>query len=149
MASMTSGLLLSENVMLDLCAKAVAATMLSREIRGRIINMSSNCGKLGYPRLAAYCASKFGMIGFTQALALELARRESPSTPICPGLADTDRLDHLGRRPDGSFDPALRQERIRERVATIPWAGWPAPRTWRRSPRSSFPTAPPTSPARR
>jgi 3-oxoacyl-[acyl-carrier protein] reductase len=101
MASMTSGLLLSENVMLDLCAKAVAATMLSREIRGRIINMSSNCGKLGYPRLAAYCASKFGMIGFTQALALELARRESPSTPICPGLADTDRLDHLGRRPDG------------------------------------------------
>jgi NAD(P)-dependent dehydrogenase (short-subunit alcohol dehydrogenase family) len=132
-----------------LCAKAVAATMLSREIRGRIINMSSNCGKLGYPRMAAYCASKFGVIGFTQALALELAPAGITVNAICPGPADTDRLDHLGRRPDGSFDPALRQERIRERVATIPWAGWPAPRTWRRSPRSSFPTAPPTSPARR
>jgi short-subunit dehydrogenase len=32
--------------------------------------MSSNCGKVGYARLAAYCASKFGVIGFTQALAM-------------------------------------------------------------------------------
>jgi NAD(P)-dependent dehydrogenase (short-subunit alcohol dehydrogenase family) len=103
-----------------LCAKAVAATMLSREIRGRIINMSSNCGKLGYPRMAAYCASKFGVIGFTQALALELAPAGITVNAICPGPADTDRLDHLGRRPDGSFDPALRQERIKERAAAIP-----------------------------
>jgi NAD(P)-dependent dehydrogenase (short-subunit alcohol dehydrogenase family) len=82
--------------------------------------MSSNCGKLEYPRLAAYCASKFGMIGFTQALALDLAPAGITVNAICPGPADTDRLDHLGRRPDGSFDPALRQERIREPVATIP-----------------------------
>jgi NAD(P)-dependent dehydrogenase (short-subunit alcohol dehydrogenase family) len=56
-----------------LCSKAAAGLMVARRTPGRIINMSSNCGKIGYARLAAYCASKFGVIGFTQALALELA----------------------------------------------------------------------------
>ncbi|HEY7676869.1 MAG TPA: SDR family NAD(P)-dependent oxidoreductase [Candidatus Methylomirabilis sp.] len=103
-----------------LCAKAVAAAMLRAGIRGRIINMSSNCGKLGYPKLAAYCASKFGVIGFTQALALELAPAGITVNAICPGPADTDRLDYLGRRPDGSFDAALRASGLRERAAAIP-----------------------------
>src|SRR5215813_4452104 len=87
-----------------LCSKAVAGLMVSRGTKGRIINMSSNCGKVGYARLAAYCASKFGVIGFTQALAMELAPHGITVNAICPGAADTDRLDYLGRRPDGSFD---------------------------------------------
>lgn len=103
-----------------LCAKAVARTMLERGVRGRIINMSSNCGKVGYANLAAYCASKFGLIGFTQALALELAPAGITVNAICPGPADTDRLDYLGRRSDGSFDEALRAEGIKQRAATIP-----------------------------
>jgi NAD(P)-dependent dehydrogenase (short-subunit alcohol dehydrogenase family) len=103
-----------------LCARAVAAAMLARSIRGRIINMASNCGKVGYARMAAYCASKFGLIGFTQALALELAPAGITVNAICPGPADTDRLDFLGRRPDGGFDPALRAEALRQRGATIP-----------------------------
>ncbi|HEV8311223.1 MAG TPA: SDR family NAD(P)-dependent oxidoreductase [Methylomirabilota bacterium] len=103
-----------------LCAKAVAGAMLRLGIRGRIINMSSNCGKLGYARLAAYCASKFGLIGLTQALALELAPAGITVNAICPGSADTDRLDYLGRRPDGSYDPALREEEVERRAATIP-----------------------------
>ncbi len=103
-----------------LCAKAVAATMLRRGVRGRIINMSSNCGKVGYATMAAYCASKFGVIGFTQALALELAPAGITVNAICPGPADTDRLDFLGRRPDGSFDITLRAEEIRRRGAAIP-----------------------------
>jgi NAD(P)-dependent dehydrogenase (short-subunit alcohol dehydrogenase family) len=82
--------------------------------------MSSNCGKVGYPRMAAYCASKFGLIGFTQALAMELAPAGITVNAICPGGADTDRLDYLGRRPDGSFDPALRARAIAERAAAIP-----------------------------
>jgi meso-butanediol dehydrogenase / (S,S)-butanediol dehydrogenase / diacetyl reductase len=103
-----------------LCARAVAGAMVRRGIRGRIINMSSNCGKLGYPRMAAYCASKFALIGFTQALALELAPAGITVNAICPGPADTDRLDFLGRRTDGSFDPALRAQSIRQRAAAIP-----------------------------
>ena len=103
-----------------LCSKAVAGLMVARGTRGRIVNMSSNCGKVGVPRLAAYCASKFGVIGFTQALALELAPRGITVNAICPGSADTDRLDFLGRRADGSYDEALRTAAIAERSAQIP-----------------------------
>jgi NAD(P)-dependent dehydrogenase (short-subunit alcohol dehydrogenase family) len=103
-----------------LCSRAVAGLMVARGTRGRIINMSSNCGKVGYPRLAAYCASKFGVIGFTQALAMELAPNGITVNAICPGSADTDRLDYLGRRPDGTYDPALHAGGIAERAAQIP-----------------------------
>ena len=103
-----------------LCSKAVAGLMVARGTSGRIINMSSNCGKVGYARLAAYCASKFGVIGFTQALAMELAPHRITVNAICPGSADTDRLDFLGRRPDGSYDEALRAGAIAERAARIP-----------------------------
>ena len=94
--------------------------MVARGIRGRIINMSSNCGKVGYARLAAYCASKFGVIGFTQALALELAPHRITVNAICPGSADTDRLDFLGRRPDGSYDQELRAGGHRRAVRPDP-----------------------------
>jgi NAD(P)-dependent dehydrogenase (short-subunit alcohol dehydrogenase family) len=103
-----------------LCSKAVAGLMVARGTSGRIINMSSNCGKVGYARLAAYCASKFGVIGFTQALAMELAPHQITVNAICPGSADTDRLDFLGRRPDGSYDEALRAGAIAARSAQIP-----------------------------
>ena len=103
-----------------LCSKAAAGLMVARGTPGRIINMSSNCGKVGIARLAAYCASKFGVIGFTQALAMELAPHRITVNAICPGSADTDRLDFLGRRPDGSYDEALRAGAIAERSAQIP-----------------------------
>ncbi|PYM89790.1 MAG: hypothetical protein DME08_24530 [Candidatus Rokuibacteriota bacterium] len=101
-------------------SRAVARAMLERNVRGRIVNISSNCGKMGYPKLAAYCASKFGILGFTQALAMELAPHGITVNAICPGAADTDRLDYLGRRPDGSFDAALRGQQIRMRGASVP-----------------------------
>lgn len=103
-----------------LCAKAVVATMLAGRIRGRIINIASELGKIGAPNKAAYCASKFGVIGFTQALALELAPVGITVNAICPGLADTNRVDYLGRRPDGTYDPELRAREIRRSESLIP-----------------------------
>lgn len=103
-----------------LCAKAVATVMLRQGIRGRIINIASDKGKVGSAKLAAYCASKFGLIGFTQALAMELAPAGITVNALCPGGLDTERLDYLGRREDGSFDAALRAERIRQLAADVP-----------------------------
>ena len=54
-----------------LCCRAVARHMINRGKGGKIITMSSMLGKQGSVRCAAYAASKFGVIGFTQALAQE------------------------------------------------------------------------------
>ena len=56
-----------------LCSQAVARHMIERGGNGKIIIISSGAGKKGIARYAAYCASKFALIGFTQSLAHELA----------------------------------------------------------------------------
>jgi meso-butanediol dehydrogenase/(S,S)-butanediol dehydrogenase/diacetyl reductase len=71
-----------------LCTKAVAPHMMQRR-RGRIINLSSIAGKRGSAITSAYCASKFGIIGFTQSMAAELAGADITVNAICPGEVDT------------------------------------------------------------
>ena len=58
--------------------------------RGRVINISSVLGKFGVPGYTAYCAAKTGLIGFTRALALELAPRKITVNALCPGWVDTE-----------------------------------------------------------
>jgi len=103
-----------------LCAKAAATVMLRHRIRGRIINIGSDNSKVGQPHLAAYCASKFGLVGFAQALAQELAPSGITVNTICPGPMDTERVDYFGRRQDGSYDDAQRRERIQRLTAAVP-----------------------------
>lgn len=57
---------------------------------GRIVNQSSVLGRFGVPGYTAYCASKHGVIGFTRALALELAPRRITVNAVCPGWVDTE-----------------------------------------------------------
>jgi ketoreductase len=57
---------------------------------GRVINMSSMLGRFGVPGYTAYCASKHAVIGFTRALALELANRAITVNAICPGWVETE-----------------------------------------------------------
>jgi NAD(P)-dependent dehydrogenase (short-subunit alcohol dehydrogenase family) len=57
---------------------------------GRIVSISSVLGRFGVPGYTAYCASKHAVIGFTKALALELAPRRITVNAICPGWVETD-----------------------------------------------------------
>ena len=57
---------------------------------GRVISISSVLGRFGVPGYTAYCASKHAVIGFTRALALELADRRVTVNAICPGWVDTE-----------------------------------------------------------
>jgi NAD(P)-dependent dehydrogenase (short-subunit alcohol dehydrogenase family) len=57
---------------------------------GRIINIASTAGKVGFQYTAAYCASKHGLIGLTRALALEMASFGVTVNAICPGFVRTD-----------------------------------------------------------
>jgi len=70
--------------------------------RGRIINIASRAGREGTPLLAAYCAAKHAVVGFTRALAEELRAGKVCVNAVCPGSVDTDML-RLGL-PDASPD---------------------------------------------
>jgi NAD(P)-dependent dehydrogenase (short-subunit alcohol dehydrogenase family) len=64
---------------------------------GRVINIASTAGKVGFAYTAAYCASKHGLIGFTRALALEVATSGVTANAICPGFVRTDMADEAAR----------------------------------------------------
>jgi NAD(P)-dependent dehydrogenase (short-subunit alcohol dehydrogenase family) len=59
---------------------------------GRIVNVASTAGLVGYSYVSAYCAAKHAVIGLTRALALELARSRVTVNAVCPGFTDTPLL---------------------------------------------------------
>lgn len=68
---------------------AVLPIMIEQQ-RGTLINVSSGAGLSGYPGLVSYCASKFGVVGFTEGLAQEVSPRGIRVFGICPGRVATD-----------------------------------------------------------
>ncbi|MBC7187758.1 MAG: SDR family NAD(P)-dependent oxidoreductase [Calditrichaeota bacterium] len=71
-----------------LCTKAVLEDMLRRG-SGHIINIISVAGKRPYARCAAYCAAKYGLLGFTEVLRMEVRKKGIRVTAIFPGATDT------------------------------------------------------------
>ena len=105
-----------------LCSKAIARHRIERGGGGKIIIISSGAGKRGRARFAAYCSSKFALIGFTQSLAQELGPHNINVNAICPGLVDTERTDYIAAAlaPEGESAEEHRAMMIRERSTTIP-----------------------------
>jgi NAD(P)-dependent dehydrogenase (short-subunit alcohol dehydrogenase family) len=80
-----------------LCCRAVTGAMKSRK-SGNIVNTSSNFGFSGSPLHTAYSAAKYGIVGFSKSLALELAPYRIRVNCIAPGLTATERvLSHHSR----------------------------------------------------
>jgi 3-oxoacyl-[acyl-carrier protein] reductase len=75
------------------CLRAALPGMLERR-SGRIINVSSELGLIGYPTYAAYCASKGGIIALTKAVAKEVAPHGILVNSVAPGPVETDMLIH-------------------------------------------------------
>ena len=71
------------------CTQAVLKPMLKRHA-GRIVNITSVVGQSGNAGQASYAASKAGLIGFTKAIALEVASRSITVNAVAPGLIDTE-----------------------------------------------------------
>ena len=71
------------------CSQAVLRTMM-RQRSGRIISISSVVGQMGNAGQSNYAASKAGIIGFSKALAREVAVRGITVNVVAPGLIDTD-----------------------------------------------------------
>lgn len=121
------------------CTQAVLTGMLA-EGWGRIINVASTAGLIGYPYVSAYCAAKHGVIGLTRALALEVARKGVTVNAVCPGFTETDIVrdavsnivNKTGRTVDAARDelaarnPQGRLVQPEEVAETVAWLALPS-----------------------
>ena len=71
------------------CTQAALGGMIEARW-GRIVNVASTAGLIGYRYVSAYCAAKHGVVGFTRALALEVATKGVTVNAVCPGYTETD-----------------------------------------------------------
>ncbi len=85
-----------------LCSKAAANQFIKQGGGGRIVSVASQAGKTGYPMLTPYCASKAGIILFTQAFAKEVAPHKINVNCVCPGTIDTPLLRGAVESPSGA-----------------------------------------------
>lgn len=108
-----------------LYSKAVLPGMIERK-SGKIINISSDAGKTGYPELVSYSAGKHGVVGFTRALAAEVAEHRINVNAVCPGYIETEMhqnfLEGWAKATGSTFE-----EIEKEALASIPLGSFGKP----------------------
>ncbi len=87
------------------CSKAALRSMIKHRF-GRIVNISSIAGIMGNPGQTNYAASKAGMIGFSRALAREVASRNITVNVVAPGLVTTELTEGMTK---SAYDGLLAQ----------------------------------------
>lgn len=116
------------------CTRAALPAIAAAQ-RGRIVNVASTAGLVGYPYVSAYCAAKHGVVGFTRALAVELATSGVTINAVCPGYTDTDlvsravakivaktgRSESEARAELAARNPQRRLVEADEVAATVAW----------------------------
>ena len=91
------------------CSQTVARYMVANQVAGRIVHMASTNGLVGEANLAQYNASKFGVVGLTMTMAIELGPYNIRVNSVCPGPILTpiaDNVDYLNPDPN---DPYLQK----------------------------------------
>ncbi len=100
-----------------LMARAAIPHML-RQRSGAIINVASQLGKYGVADYVTYCATKFGVVGMTQALASELSGTGIRVWAVCPGLTDTPMAAKTGV-PSGERAGLIRPETVARAIVDL------------------------------
>jgi len=93
----------------------VLPSMIERKT-GHIVNIASIAGKVGSANRAVYCASKFGVVGFTESLAEEVRQYGIRASVICPGSTDTA---FSGGKEGKARGKMLRPEDVAYAVRTV------------------------------
>lgn len=100
-----------------LAMQAVAPHIVKTGTRGRIVAVSSDAGKKGYPSITAYTASKFGILGLVESVAVELAEHGVTVNAVCPSGAPSTgmgqevlawKVEATGKPPDQVKQDAAR-----------------------------------------
>ena len=120
------------------CTQAVLPTMLSQKA-GHIINVASIAGLIATPGSAVYCAGKFGVVGFSDALHRDLLGTGVHVSAFCPGFTPTEISPilraHADGKPDAPYVPGLMPvEYVAEQLARLirhPRRQVVIPKSWR------------------
>jgi NAD(P)-dependent dehydrogenase (short-subunit alcohol dehydrogenase family) len=91
-----------------LCSQAVSKEMIKRK-QGKIINTASPAGHSGIPQMAAYCASKGGVISLTRSMAVEWAKYGITVNSISPGMTETPLMQKMRKE-----HPEIFEERVKK-----------------------------------
>jgi hypothetical protein len=121
-----------------------AVKVMRKQGRGHIVNVGSLAGRRGFSPLGGYCATKFALVGLTEALRTELVGERIHVSLVLPGVVDTPMAAHVQSAPDTAD---VWPESLTMPASWVVWSSSPRSpcrpvRPWSRSSQRSRPARP-------